>query len=149
MGAVRGTGVTSGVSAGPARMADRLHTAAAHGPTGVAIRAGGMAVAGVVAALVHRVHDPGILCPIRALTGVPCPLCGGTTVFMELGAAHPVKALVANPFALAGAVGLATAPIGTGRMWWAISPRRRAWLLGAVLALSWLWQLARFGLLRW
>ena len=106
-------------------------------------------VAAVLAALVHRVHDPGTLCPIRAVTGVPCPLCGGTTVFMDLGAAHPVKAAAANPFALVGAIGLATAPLGTGRMWWALSPRSRAWFLGVVIFLSWLWQLARFGLLRW
>lgn len=108
-----------------------------------------MAVAAVLAALVHRVHDPGTLCPIRTFTGVPCPMCGGTTVFMDLGAAHPVKAAAANPFALVGAIGLATAPLGTGRLWWAISPRTRAWFLGAVIASSWIWQLARFGLLRW
>jgi hypothetical protein len=68
---------------------------------------------------------------------------------MELGAAHPVRAALANPFALAGAIGLATAPLGLGRRWWAIRPRTRSWILGAVVALSWLWQLARFGLLHW
>ncbi|MCO6009371.1 hypothetical protein NE236_30805 [Actinoallomurus purpureus] len=68
---------------------------------------------------------------------------------MELGAAHPVRAVLANPVALAGAVGLATAPLGLGRRWWAIEPRTRACLLGVVAALSWLWQLARFGLLQW
>ncbi len=140
---------TRPVPPAPARLVGRLLAAAGQGPAGVAIRAGGMAAAAVLAALVHRVHDPGILCPIRAVTGVPCPLCGGTTVFMELGAAHPVKAAAANPFALAGAIGLATAPLGTGRMWWAMSPRTRACFLGVVIILSWLWQLARFGLLRW
>ncbi len=67
---------------------------------------------------------------------------------MELGAAHPVKALAANPVVLAGAVGLATAPLGSGRRWWAVPSRTRAWILGVAVALSWLWQLARFGLLR-
>jgi hypothetical protein len=66
---------------------------------------------------------------------------------MELGAAHPARALAANPVVLAGAVGLAAAPLGSGRTWWAIAPRTRAWIIGGVVALSWLWQLARFGLL--
>jgi hypothetical protein len=126
----------------------RVSTVAGTGPLGVALRVGGMATAAVLAAMVHRVHDPGILCPVRALTGVPCPFCGGTSVFMELGAAHPAKALAANPVVLVGAVGLATAPLGTGRAWWAVNPRIRAAILGGTVALSWLWQLARFGLLR-
>jgi hypothetical protein len=67
---------------------------------------------------------------------------------MELGAAHPVKALAANPVVLAGAAGLAAAPLGPGRAWWVIAPRTRAWIVGVAVALSWLWQLARFGLLR-
>jgi hypothetical protein len=67
---------------------------------------------------------------------------------MELGAAHPVQALAANPVVLAGAAGLATAPLGLGRRWWAMSPRTRGWILGVVVGLSWVWQLARFGLLR-
>jgi hypothetical protein len=145
----RGTRVTPGAPTAPARMVDLLTSAAGDGVRGVAIRAGGMAVAAVLAAFVHHAHDPGILCPLRALTGVPCPLCGGTTVFMELGVAHPARAALANPFALAGAISVATAPLGLGRRWWAISPRTRAWMLGVVVALSWLWQLARFGLLQW
>jgi hypothetical protein len=67
---------------------------------------------------------------------------------MELGAAHPAKALAANPIVLAGAIGLATAPLGSGRRWWAIDPRTRVWILGVVVGLSWVWQLARFGFLR-
>ncbi|MFL6052371.1 MAG: DUF2752 domain-containing protein [Actinoallomurus sp.] len=149
MDVARGTRVAPGAPPAPARGVGRFIAAAGDGPRGVAIRTGSMAVAAVLAALVHRVHDPGVLCPIRALTGVPCPLCGGTTVFMELGAAHPVRAALANPFALAGAIGLATAPLGLGRRWWAIRPRTRSRILGAVVALSWLWQLARFGLLHW
>jgi hypothetical protein len=67
---------------------------------------------------------------------------------MELGAAHPARALAANPVVLLGAIGLASAPLGSGRKWWAIPPRTRAWILGVVVALSWVWQLARFGFLR-
>lgn len=148
MDVTRGIRVAPGAPA-PARMVGRLTDAAGRGPLGVTIRTGGMAVAAVLAALVHRVHDPGVLCPVRALTAVPCPLCGGTTVFMELGAAHPVRAAIANPVALTGAIGLALAPLGLGRAWWAVRPRTRAWILSTAVALSWLWQLARFGLLQW
>jgi hypothetical protein len=125
----------------------RVLTAAGEGRRGVVIRAAAVAAAAVVAAEVHRVHDPGILCPVRAVTGVPCPFCGGTTVFMELGAARPGAAIAANPVVFTGMVGLVTAPLGSGSRWWAISPRTRLRMLIVVLALSWLWQLARFGLL--
>jgi hypothetical protein len=143
----RGAGVTPHARGGAGGAFGRVFAAAGDGPLGVALRVGGMAVGAVLAAVVHRIHDPGILCPVRALTGVPCPFCGGTTVFMELGAAHPARALAANPVVLAGAVALAAAPLGSGRTWWAIAPRTRAWIIGGVVALSWLWQLARFGLL--
>lgn len=148
MDVARGHGVASRARGRPAVALERVLAASAHGPLGVALRLGGMSVAAVLASLVHRVHDPGILCPVRALTGVPCPFCGGTTVFMELGAAHPARALAANPVVLAGAIGLATAPLGSGRRWWAINPRTRVWILGVVVGLSWVWQLARFGFLR-
>jgi hypothetical protein len=144
----RGPEVASRARGRPAGVLDRVIAASGDGPLGVALRVGGMSVAAVLASLVHRVHDPGILCPVRALTGVPCPFCGGTTVFMEMGAAHPAQALAANPVVLVGAIGLASAPLGSGRKWWAIPPRTRAWILGVVVALSWVWQLARFGFLR-
>ena len=144
----RGQVVASRARGRPANLVGRVVDAAGEGPLGVALRVGCMSAAAILASFVHRVHDPGILCPVRALTGVPCPFCGGTTVFMELGSAHPVKALAANPVVLVGAVGLATAPLGSGRRWWAIDARTRAWILGVVVGLSWVWQLARFGFLR-
>lgn len=104
----------------------------------------------VIAAWVHEHHDPGALCPLRRLTGIPCPLCGSTTVFMEAGAGHWTAALSANPitvlafFAFLGAPVAALDPVET----WARLPKvRRGVLLGVVLALSWLWQLHRFGFL--
>lgn len=147
MDVARGHGVVSRVRGRPADVIGRVFAASSDGALGVALRAGGMATAAVVVSAAHRIHDPGTLCPLRALTGVPCPLCGGTTVFIELGAAHPVKALAASPFVLLGAIGLATAPLGSGRRWWAIDSRTRAWIIGVTLGLSWVWQLTRFGFL--
>ncbi|GAA4239463.1 hypothetical protein GCM10022254_59680 [Actinomadura meridiana] len=126
----------------------RTLTAARHGPLGVVLRVAAMAVAAVAVSWIHRVNDPGVLCPLRAFTGIPCPLCGGTTVFTELGSGHPGRAVLANPVALTGAIALAFAPLGTGGRWWALQPKTRAWMLGAALVGSELWQLVRFGVLR-
>ncbi|WP_119727909.1 DUF2752 domain-containing protein [Thermomonospora amylolytica] len=127
---------------------DRVLAAARHGVQGVALRVGAMALAAVAVAWVHRVSGPGVPCPVRTLTGIPCPLCGGTTVFIELGSGHPVRAVAANPLVVAAAVALAVAPLGAGRRWWSMRPASRAVILGTALAASELWQLARFDLLR-
>jgi hypothetical protein len=117
-------------------------------PRAAALRLGAAAAASVAAAWVHENHDPGALCPLRRLTGVPCPFCGSTTVFMEAGAGHWSAALPANPVTVVAALVflaaplLAVDPIGT----LARLPRRALWIGGAVLLVgSWLWQLHRFG----
>ncbi|TDC43639.1 DUF2752 domain-containing protein [Actinomadura sp. KC345] len=107
-----------------------------------------MAGAAVGASWIHRVNDPGVLCPLRAFTGIPCPMCGGTTVFIEFGAGHPARAVLANPVVLLGAIAVAVAPLGLGGRWWALQPKTRAWMLGTALVGSELWQLVRFGVLR-
>lgn len=119
-------------------------------PKASAVRLGAVATASVTAAWVHQNHDPGALCPLRRLTGVPCPFCGSTTVFMEAGAGHWGAALAANPATVVAALAflaaplLALDPIATlGH----VSPRT-LWIYGAVLLVaSWLWQLHRFGFL--
>lgn len=148
MGGVPGATVTGGSRGALGRVVDRTLTAARHGPVGVALRVAAMATAAIGAAWIHRVNDPGVLCPLRAFTGIPCPMCGGTTVFIELGSGRPVQAALANPVALAGAVVFALAPLGPGSRWWALQPRTRAWMLGTALLGSELWQLVRLGLLR-
>lgn len=147
MGAAPGVAFP-GASRGAAGIVDRTLNAARRGPLGVALRVGAMAVAAVAAAAIHRVHDPGVLCPLRAFTGIPCPGCGGTTVFIELGSGHPTRAALANPVVLVAAAGLAVAPLGWGRRWWALDHKVRVRVLGAALLGSELWQLARFDLLQ-
>ncbi|WUH99218.1 DUF2752 domain-containing protein [Spirillospora sp. NBC_00431] len=129
-------------------LVSRTLTAARHGPLGVVLRVASMAVAAIGVSWIHRVNDPGVLCPLRALTGIPCPVCGGTTVFIELGGGRPAQALLANPVALIAAIAVAVAPLGPGGRWWALQPKTRAWMLGTALVGSELWQLVRFGVLR-
>lgn len=109
-----------------------------------ALLVGGLAVA---AAALHARDDPGVLCPLRRLTGIPCPACGSTTVFMDLGAGDVAGAVLANPVTLLVLLGLVVAPLGPGRLWWRLPARRRTGVLLVGLTVAWGWQLGRFGLL--
>ena len=106
------------------------------------------AVCSLGAAWIHEHHDPGALCPLRRLTGVPCPMCGSTTLFMEAGAGHWTEALTANPMTLLAFFAFLASPlllIDPVASWVGLPARRRNIGLGVVLALSWIWQLHRFG----
>ncbi|WP_201776207.1 DUF2752 domain-containing protein [Streptacidiphilus melanogenes] len=117
------------------------------GPLRVLLRGGGAAVVAVVAAEVHRTHDPGVLCPLRRFTGIPCPGCGSTTVFMDLGAGHVGAAIAANPVTVLVGLGLLFAPLGGGAWWWRLPARKKNIVIFSAAAVSWLWQLHRYGFL--
>lgn len=104
--------------------------------------AGGTALA---AAALHDAHDPGVLCPLRLLTGIPCPFCGSTTVFIEAGHGHWLAALTANPVSFLAVLGALAAPLCGGVPWWPLTPRRRTGVVVGALAVAWLWQLKRLG----
>lgn len=119
-------------------------------PRTSALRFGAVAAASVAAAWVHQNHDPGALCPLRRVTGVPCPFCGSTTVFMEAGAGHWGAALTANPVTVVAALVFLAAPLLAVDPVATLSrlPSRLLWIGGGLLlAGSWLWQLHRFGFL--
>ena len=106
------------------------------------------AVCSLGAAWIHEHHDPGALCPLRRLTGIPCPMCGSTTVFMEAGAGHWTAALTANPMTVVVFFVFLAAPLALVdpvASWANLPARRRNIGLGVLLALSWIWQLHRFG----
>lgn len=42
--------------------------------------------------------DSLVLCPLRAVTGIPCPSCGLTRAFAHLGRGHWPEALKFHPF---------------------------------------------------
>lgn len=115
----------------------------AYGPEAVLVRASAVLLVGAAAARLHAVHDPGIVCPLRLVTGIPCPFCGSTTAVMELGSGAVTAAVAAQPMTMLAIGVLVTQPTGWFR-WWGHTPRRTrvALLLGAV-ALSWAYQLIR------
>jgi hypothetical protein len=84
----------------------------------------------------------GVACPLRRLTGVPCPLCGMTTSVEEALHAHIGAAAAANPFGLVALSGAA--------LLLAFRPARlqvsSALVLLAALA-SWIFELHRFSIL--
>ncbi|NUR78819.1 MAG: DUF2752 domain-containing protein [Thermoleophilia bacterium] len=79
------------------------------------VRASGLAlIAGGTVLAASGSHSP-LTCPLRALTGIPCPLCGMTTSVEETFHGHLGAALAANPagvlaVALAFAVQLVRTP---------------------------------------
>lgn len=108
-----------------------------------AARAAGLALIVAALAAVQLPWRPSTLCLLRAVTGIPCPVCGSTTAVVELGSGAPLRAFAASPLATLGAVALALQPAWSSR--WRPG-RRTVWvLIGAVGALSEVWQLHRFG----
>jgi Protein of unknown function (DUF2752) len=117
--------------------------------------AGLAAAASLVYPTVSQQTGIGLLCPLRTLTGVPCPMCGMTTAATGLGRGDLDAALAANPFVLVLAVlimGMAVlmaaraAGLAAPAAPWPASRRRQAlWAVAVLLAASWAFQLHRFG----
>jgi hypothetical protein len=82
-------------------------------------------------------------CPLRSITGIPCPLCGMTTSVTAAVHLDPVAAVAANP------AGVLAVLIAIGLL--VFRSRRHVgvpvWSVPVVLVAMELWQLARFDLL--
>jgi hypothetical protein len=61
------------------------------------VRGAGAAMLAAAAVLPHLPGHPGLVCPLRTLTGVPCPLCGLTTSVEDTVSGHVGAAVSANP----------------------------------------------------
>ena len=111
----------------------------------VVLRYAAIVAAALACAQLH-VRRPPTLCVLRAVTGVPCPFCGGTTSTVALAHGQVVAAFAASPIA---PLMLAAFPwLGQVRLPRALRGRTVRWsfVLVVVLAAE-VWQLARFGLL--
>jgi hypothetical protein len=126
-------------------------------PEHVTLFYAGAAAVGAAYPLVIAHTGQGLPCPLRTLTGVPCPFCGLTTATVALAHGNWAAAAAANPLAyLAAALAICTAPVlmarTTGRAtaprpWSAAARRRAQWSVAVLVALSWAFQLHRFGFL--
>jgi hypothetical protein len=117
----------------------------------------GVAVAGAAAVwpLFTATTSAGLPCPLRWVTGVPCPFCGLTTAAVDLVHGDPVASLGDNPVIMGLAIlTVAVAPLIVLRTLgvvpppkpWSARTRRRVELtMLAAVAVSWVFQLHRFG----
>ena len=78
-------------------------------------------------------------CPFRAVTGIPCPLCGMTTSVCATVALRVGDALAANPFGILAVVFALVLLVVRARGTVTFPP----WMLGAGLAASQVVHLAR------
>ncbi|MGH2734730.1 MAG: DUF2752 domain-containing protein [Actinomycetota bacterium] len=93
-------------------------------------------------ALLPLLDHPGPGCALRALTGVPCPLCGMSTSVQSTMRLDLAQALEANP---AGVLAVACAVVLLFAR-----PRRTVrvplWSAGALLVGMWLYELFRYSI---
>ena len=90
-----------------------------------------------------------LLCPFRALTGLPCPLCGSTRAVVLAGRGdaafldfNAVTVVVLAAVAVYGAVAVAVALRGGRLRAPVVRGRTIAGLVAAVAAVAWAWTLA-------
>ena len=100
------------------------------------LRVGAGALVGAAAIWpVLPVHPP-FACPLRAITGIPCPLCGMTRACVAAVHGHLGASLVFNPGGILVVLFALTALI---RPQWLVRARPRLWLIGSALGALWLW----------
>ena len=88
----------------------------------------------------HLPSGVGLPCPLRAVTGVPCPFCGLTTSLRALAGGHLAQALAAAPLGIILALVALVAVLG--RL--PVLVRLNLWLVLGVLAAEWSFELVRF-----
>lgn len=86
--------------------------------------------------------EPGVACPLRSLTGIPCPLCGMTTSVTDAVHLRWPDAAAANPAGLV-AVMTAGALLAVRRPSPIPLPR---WVPGVAVTALWAYQLWRVGI---
>jgi hypothetical protein len=103
------------------------------------LRIAGLALCAAALVLPVVPFYPGITCPLRASTGLPCPLCGLTTSVRATLRLEVAEAVAINPGGLV-AVGAALALLVTRRPRIAVP----AAALPILIACLWVFELFRF-----
>lgn len=85
-------------------------------------------------------HDGPVLCPLRLVTGIPCPACGLTRSFCALASGRPVEAFAHH--LLGPPAFLAVAILGLAWGFEAASGRRVLWLRRVAWSRTIAWTLA-------
>lgn len=119
--------------------------------------AGAAAVGAVYPMIMAHTGGQGIPCPLRTLTGIPCPFCGLTTATVALvhgqwstaAGTSPLACLTAilvvgtAPVLLARAAGVASGPRQASE----ITRRRITRVMCVIVALNWILELHRYGII--
>ena len=93
-----------------------------------------------IAAVRPLVGNPGIGCPLRAMTGVPCPFCGMTRGVTEAVHGDLVGAANLNP----GSLLLVVSAVLLLVLWRRRTARMPIWLPIAFVAALWAFQLFKY-----
>jgi hypothetical protein len=81
---------------------------------------------------------PSAACPLRTLTGIPCPLCGMTRAVVAAVHGHLGTSLAFNP---GGIVVLALAVVALLRPQWLARVRLPWWSFAIVFGALWVWNI--------
>jgi small neutral amino acid transporter SnatA (MarC family) len=112
-----------------------------------AVELGGLRVAGgltlAAAAVRPALGNLGLPCPLRTLTGVPCPLCGMTTSVTDAVHLHLGHAVAANPMGVLAVV-VAVALLAFRRAERVVVPRALAVVAPVAVVAMWAFELHRF-----
>jgi Protein of unknown function (DUF2752) len=108
--------------------------------SGLRLPAASLLAAGVALPLLGH---PGPGCPLRAFTGIPCPLCGMSTSVEATLQGDLGQALAANPMGIVAVAFAVWAFVRRGRKKWSI-PTPVVW---TTLSGMWVFQLFRFSIL--
>lgn len=100
----------------------------------------GAAMLGIAAVRPMLPVQVGLPCPLRTLTGVPCPFCGMTRSVTAVVHGDVARSLVLNPFGIV-AVAIAIALL----LGWRVRRITYAtWLVPVVLGAMWSYQLFKY-----